>query len=171
MNPMEFGTDILPSDAYQNFAFEIVQAHGNLSKLIEIIHEGPDRLGINDLGKLQVSHLPRRRKNIFQLHPDALLTLAQRLLFLLVLSYSFKPGIFYPLPFSFPFDQSKLMVEGYVDNIRCTAHIKKIWAQRYHLSFSDIGTHFFLIIYKIIPIPFFQPGSVPCRPKPIIATC
>src|SRR5665647_3925296 len=59
MNSVKFGADILPSDAYQNITFEIDYANGNVSKLIEIIHEGLDCLGIYDLGKPQVRHLPK----------------------------------------------------------------------------------------------------------------
>ncbi len=143
MNPVEFCTDILPSDTYQNIAFEIDYAYGNMSKLIEILHQGLDSVGINDLGKLQVIHLPIRRENIFQLQPDALLTLAQRFLGPLALGQIFPPGIFDPLPFSFPFGQSKLMVEGYVNNLGCIAYIKRILAKRYYLSFGEPGIYFF----------------------------
>ena len=66
VNPVEFGADILPANAYQNITFEIDYAYGNVGKLIEIVHKGLNRPGINDISKLKVYPLWGRRENALQ---------------------------------------------------------------------------------------------------------
>jgi hypothetical protein len=71
---MKFSTDILPSDTYQDIAFEVIQTQGDRDMLIEITHEVLNLPNINDINKLQVSHFPIRRTDIFQSQLNALFT-------------------------------------------------------------------------------------------------
>ncbi len=68
---MKFCADILPGDACKNIAFEIDQAHGNMNKPIEIIHERLDRWNINNISQLKVCHLTNftSRRFFFKFSP------------------------------------------------------------------------------------------------------
>jgi len=64
-------------------------------------------------------------------------------------------------PFSFPFGQSKLVVDDHIDDFGCVAPVEKIGTDSHHLIVAEDSIHFFLIISKITPIFFFKPKSVP----------
>ena len=69
-------------------------------------------------------------------------------------------------PFSFPFDQSKMVVDDHIDDFGCVAPVETIGAEGHHLIVAEDSIHFFLVINEIIPIFFLSQKVSPDNPNP-----